>query len=49
MHAQEGKKNPRSMYLSFKVEVLYPQVQAFLQILLAEVTEGLRCNDMKQS
>lgn len=37
------------MYLSFKVEVLYPQVQVFLQILLAKVTAGLQCNDMKQS
>lgn len=47
-----GKKKPtktRNMYLSFKVEVLYPQVQAFLQILLAKVTKGLQCNDMKQS
>jgi len=43
------RKKPRNMYLSFEAEVLYPQVQAFLQISLAKVTKGLQCDDMKQS
>lgn len=48
MHAQEEKKS-QNRYLTFKVEVFYPQVQAFLQIVFAKVTKGLQCNDMKQS
>lgn len=42
IHACSRGKKIRNMYLSFKVEVLYPQVHEFLQILLTRVTKGLQ-------